>query len=189
VAGRVACDPDSTVVAFVHDRAVWTVWTDGTHLRRLHAGVAVDWLLEHVLAVASGGRSGVVWAVRDDGTTLRVVVTGGRRRGRNRCLTPRRGDRLRAIQAQWGDDVIFSASGADTVDGGSGDDIIRTGAGGDFIKPGPGRDVVDAGTGDDHVVANDGERDVVDCGPGDDRARVDTLDVVRNCEHVTIASP
>jgi hypothetical protein len=39
------------------------------------------------------------------------------------------------------------------------------------------------------VIANDGERDVIDRGPGDDRARVDKLDVVRNCEHVVVAPP
>ena len=67
-------------------------------------------------------------------------------------------------------------------------DVIRTGAGEDSIFPGPGRDVVGAGRDPDHVIANDGERDVIDCGPGDDRARADRVDVVRNCEHVTVVS-
>jgi len=92
------------------------------------------------------------------------------------------------VYGEWGDDTILAGSYVDTVYGGSGNDVIRTGAGEDFIFPGPGRDVVAAGRGPDHVIANDGERDVIDCGSGDDRARVDRLDVVRNCEHVTVVS-
>jgi Ca2+-binding RTX toxin-like protein len=99
------------------------------------------------------------------------------------------GDGQNYVYGQWGNDTILTGSYYDTVWGGGGNDVIRTGAGEDTIYPGPGRDVVDAGRGPDHVIANDGERDVIDCGPGDDEARVDKIDVVRNCEHVTIAPP
>jgi sugar lactone lactonase YvrE len=100
----------------------------------------------------------------------------------------RAGDGQNVVYGQWGDDTILTGSYVDTVYGGGGNDVIRTGAGEDFITPGPGRDVVDAGRGPDHVIANDGERDVIDCGPGDDRARVDRIDVVGSCEHVTVVS-
>jgi hypothetical protein len=99
----------------------------------------------------------------------------------------RAGDGENVIEAQWGDDDIRSGSGPDLIWGGDGNDTIRSGAGSDSIDPGPGRDTVYAGTGADHVIANDGQRDVIDCGPGDDSARVDRVDVVRNCEHVTVA--
>jgi hypothetical protein len=32
-------------------------------------------------------------------------------------------------------------------------------------------------------------RDVIDSGTGDDRARVDEIDVMRDCEHVVVAPP
>jgi hypothetical protein len=40
-------------------------------------------------------------------------------------------------------------------------------------------------------MAADGERDTVDCGPGSDRAVVDAIDIVSNCESVQViaASP
>jgi Ca2+-binding RTX toxin-like protein len=98
------------------------------------------------------------------------------------------GDGQNVVYGQWGNDTILTGSYVDTVYGGGGNDVIRTGAGEDFIFPGPGLDTVAAGRGPDHVIANDGERDVIDCGPGDDRARVDKLDVVRNCEHVAVVS-
>jgi hypothetical protein len=37
-------------------------------------------------------------------------------------------------------------------------------------------------------MAADGERDVIDCGPGSDRAVVDAIDVVVNCESVQVAA-
>jgi hypothetical protein len=54
------------------------------------------------------------------------------------------------------------------------------------ITGGSGADHIDAGPGSDTVNAADGERDVIDCGPGNDHAIVDQVDVVRNCELVTI---
>jgi hypothetical protein len=103
--------------------------------------------------------------------------------------TIRAGDGMNWIESQWGNDDIRTGSGVDFVGAGAGDDVIRTRGGRDFIYAGPGRDHVFAGAGPDIVVANDGERDVIDCGPGDDRARVDRLDVTRNCEHITVAPP
>jgi hypothetical protein len=38
------------------------------------------------------------------------------------------------------------------------------------------------------VNAADGERDVIDCGTGNDHAVVDKVDVVHNCELVTVVA-
>jgi hypothetical protein len=53
--------------------------------------------------------------------------------------------------------------------------VITGGAGADRLYGGPGSDWSDAA---------DVERDVVDCGPGVDRAIVDSVDIVHNCESV-----
>jgi len=86
------------------------------------------------------------------------------------------------------DDTIIGLGGNDTINGGAGDDRIEGGPGNDVITGGPGADHIDAGPGSDTVNAADGERDVIDCGPGNDHAIVDKVDVVHNCELVTIAS-
>jgi Ca2+-binding RTX toxin-like protein len=88
------------------------------------------------------------------------------------------------IEGNNGNDRLFSGSGDDALFGGPGDDVLVAGAGKDLVEGGPGRDRLDAGPGDDTVEARDGFRDVIDCGPGYDRAEVDRLDVVRNCERV-----
>jgi hypothetical protein len=87
------------------------------------------------------------------------------------------------------DDTIFGLRGNDTINGGAGDDRIDGGAGNDVITGGPGADHIDAGPGSDTVNAADGERDVIDCGTGNDHAIVDKVDVVHNCELVTVVSP
>jgi hemolysin type calcium-binding protein len=56
------------------------------------------------------------------------------------------------------------------------------------ITGGAGADRIDAGPGSDTVYVADGERDVVDCGTGNDHAIVDKVDIVHNCELVTVAS-
>jgi hypothetical protein len=86
------------------------------------------------------------------------------------------------------DDVIFGLGGNDTLLGGAGDDRIYGGPGNDVITGGSGADHLYGGPGSDTVYAADGERDFVDCGPGKDRAVVDAVDVVVNCE-VVVRSP
>jgi hypothetical protein len=85
------------------------------------------------------------------------------------------------------DDTILGLRGNDTINGGAGDDRIDGGPGNDVITGGAGADHIDAGPGSDTVNAADGERDVIDCGTGNDHAIVDKVDVVRNCELVTVA--
>jgi Ca2+-binding RTX toxin-like protein len=84
------------------------------------------------------------------------------------------------------DDTIFGLGGNDTLLGGSGDDVIYGGPGNDIIVGGPGSDKLYGGPGSDTIMAADGERDIVDCGPGSDRAIVDAIDIVSNCESVQI---
>ena len=86
------------------------------------------------------------------------------------------------------DDVIIGLAGNDTILGGAGDDLLEGGPGNDVITGGAGADRIVGGPGSDTIYANDGEKDVVDCGAGDDRAVVDSYDVVRNCEVVSLSA-
>lgn len=94
-------------------------------------------------------------------------------------------------------DRLKAAHGSDTIDGGAGDDQLEGGYGDDTITGGPGRDriladasggcdffVCNAPVGNDTVLARDGEADSIDCGVGTDRAVVDPIDTVANCETV-----
>jgi WD40-like Beta Propeller Repeat/RTX calcium-binding nonapeptide repeat (4 copies) len=86
------------------------------------------------------------------------------------------------------DDVIYGLGGNDTLLGGTGADKIYGGPGADVIVGGTGADRIDGGPGSDTIMASDGDRDVIDCGEGADRAVVDAIDVVSNCESVQVAS-
>ena len=85
------------------------------------------------------------------------------------------------------DDQIFGMGGNDTLLGGAGYDYIDGGSGNDVITGGSGADELLGGDGSDTIYAADGERDVVNCGAGNDRAVVDSVDKVVNCEVVVIS--
>ena len=87
------------------------------------------------------------------------------------------------------DDTIFGLGGSDTLLGGAGDDMIDGGAGNDIITGGAGADRLLGGPGSDTIYAVDDERDTIDCGPGNDRAVVDAVDKIVNCEVVVTSSP
>jgi hypothetical protein len=87
------------------------------------------------------------------------------------------------------DDTIFGLGGNDTILGGAGDDVIYGGPGNDIITGGAGADRIYGGPGSDTIYAVDNERDTVDCGPGNDRAVVDAVDKVVNCEVVVVSTP
>lgn len=104
-----------------------------------------------------------------------------------------------AASGLGGDDVILAGNGEQTLDGGAGNDRLEGGFGNDTITGGPGRDTIAADFtgsqcgvlqsctipyGDDVVYARDGEADTIDCGVGTDRAVVDAIDTVTNCETV-----
>src|SRR5919198_578946 len=97
-----------------------------------------------------------------------------------------------------GDDELIGNDFDDVVDGGAGNDHVEGGHGNDTVTGGPGRDVIygDATAaycgwysckipfGNDVIYARDGEPDSIDCGIGTDKAIVDPIDTVANCETV-----
>jgi Ca2+-binding RTX toxin-like protein len=98
-----------------------------------------------------------------------------------------------------GNDRLIANDFDDTVDGGAGNDHVEGGMGNDTVTGGPGQDVIygDATAasctwysckvpfGNDVIYARDGEVDNIDCGIGTDKAYVDAVDVVANCETVS----
>ncbi len=84
------------------------------------------------------------------------------------------------INGNGGNDTINGNGGYDTIDGGSGNDVINV--------SGPGRSKVNGGSGSDTIYAANNEKDTIDCGPGQDRAVIDSLDVVHNCEVVQVGT-
>lgn len=103
------------------------------------------------------------------------------------------------VSGNGGDDMLLASNGAQTIDGGAGNDQIEGGFGDDTLTGGPGRDTIAADFtgsqcgilqsctlphGNDVVYARDGEPDTIDCGVGTDRAIVDPVDTVSNCETV-----
>jgi len=141
--------------------------------------------------------------VNDLGSTIRFVVTATNAYGTTIASSDstepvlgapphRRGRRIIGtngpdyLTGGGYDDVILGEGGNDSIFGGAGDDQLYGGPGNDVITGGPGADRIYGGPGSDTIYADDGERDFVDCGPGRDRAVVDSVDVVKNCEVVTI---
>ena len=102
-----------------------------------------------------------------------------------------------------GNDKLVAGDYADTLDGGPGNDYLNGGFGNDTITGGPGQDTIlgDATSascgwyaytckipyGNDVIYARDGEQDTIDCGVGEDKAVVDKIDIVSNCETVDAA--
>ncbi len=100
-----------------------------------------------------------------------------------------------------GNDKLTAGHYADTLDGGVGNDVLVGGLGNDVISGGPGQDTINGDAtgstcgyysctipfGNDVINARDGEADTIDCGVGTDRAVVDAIDVVANCESVDTA--
>jgi hypothetical protein len=99
-----------------------------------------------------------------------------------------------------GNDTLTGNTMRETIDGGAGDDTLEGGFNDDVITGGPGKDRINGDDtspqcglisgqcvvpfGSDTVNARDGEADVIDCGPGEDKAVVDAVDTVQNCEAV-----
>jgi RTX calcium-binding nonapeptide repeat (4 copies) len=105
-----------------------------------------------------------------------------------------------SIQGRGGSDDLRTGSGRETIDGGAGNDRIEGGFNHDVLTGGPGKDTIYGDStsgncggngqsctipfGNDTIDARDGDADQVDCGPGTDKATVDALDTVANCETV-----
>jgi len=113
------------------------------------------------------------------------VVTRGAPCGKGRPLMGTKGNdylvggrRTSRIYGLGGNDVIISGACSGLLSGGPGNDVIT--------NKGPGSDHIFGGPGSDTIYAANGVRDWIDCGPGVDRAYVDAIDVVKNCETVTV---
>ena len=76
-------------------------------------------------------------------------------------------DRVRKIDAEDGDDVVYGSQDGDVIEGDRGDDRLYGEGGDDEIDGGRGRDVIEGGEGDD-VLRGGRDRDVIRGGEGDD---------------------
>ncbi|HEY6056369.1 MAG TPA: hypothetical protein VIU86_20735, partial [Gaiellaceae bacterium] len=157
--------------------------------------------------VAIPGATRRTYAVlaKDAGFTLRVQVTAKNATGTVNALsavtdTIQLGRKVRGrrlvgtakanyLAGGGGDDVLLGRAGNDTLVGGAGNDLIDGGAGNDVLVGGTGDDRILGGLGSDTILAADGQRDVIDCGAGNDRAVVDSIDVVKNCESTQVIAP
>ena len=108
-------------------------------------------------------------------------------------------DAVSTIKGLGGDDKLKGHDHVEDIDGGPGNDVIEGGLNNDTITGGPGKDTIFGDStadtcnflhcriafGNDVIDARDGEVDTIDCGVGEDRATVDAIDVVANCEDVS----
>jgi len=123
--------------------------------------------------------------------TCRVSLDGrandGRKGERDNILV----ENVRIRSSIFDDDagVIRFGSGRDLIEGDEGRNVLAGYRGKDRIIGNAGKDTLLGGKDDDRLHALDGERDDVDCGKGEDRAIVDAMDEVRNCEEVGILPP
>jgi Ca2+-binding RTX toxin-like protein len=116
-------------------------------------------------------------------TTLLVQGRGG-----NDVIAPQAGYTTaaprRVMLGESGDDTLIATPDGSNIHGGNGHDNLIGGKGKDNLTGGRGSDVIRGGKGRDLLRAIDGTKDVVNCGGGEDRAKVDGIDKVRNCEHL-----
>lgn len=118
-------------------------------------------------------------------TDAAAKCTGG---GTDTVECGRPPDQLR-INLDGGDDDVTIDDllpMAFTIDGGAGVDTLGGGALRDTITGGPGPDHVIAGDGDDAVFVRDGDVDEVDCGDGADTVQADAVDVLTDCEGISL---
>jgi len=114
-------------------------------------------------------------------TTLLVEGRGG-----NDLIAPQTGytraARTRVLLGESGNDTLIATPGGSNIHGGNGQDKLIGSSGRDNLTGGRGADIMRGGKGRDLIRAIDGTRDRVNCGPGLDRAKVDGIDRVKNCE-------
>jgi Ca2+-binding RTX toxin-like protein len=131
----------------------------GPMLVDLRAGTATGWGTKSLARIEN-----VVGTAHSDelrGSRASNVLSG---LGRNNVIIGR-----------GGDDVLVGAGDSDTLAGSAGSDVLRGGGG---------RDRMFGGRGPDTLRTRDGRRDLVAGGSGRDRARVDSLDVLRSIEGI-----
>jgi Tol biopolymer transport system component len=181
------------------------VWTGKAPLRYSYRWQRCDPLGAHCRAIRGATQKTYKASKADLGSTLRVGVTARNSAGAKSVVstvtntvslekpTPKGRHIVGTSGPDYlpgggGNDTIQGLAGNDTILGGAGDDRLFGGPGNDVIDGGPGEDTISGGPGNDTVRAADGVKDTVDCGPGRDHATVDAIDVVKNCELVTVAA-
>ena len=193
----VAWSPDSTRLAFATGDGVWVVWIDGRKLHRVHAGAAVTWITELVVAVGLDGLAAPVYAVHSDGTQPRLLATGYDSSS-GLAASPDGSEIAFGSFTGWGydrGDAMYVASTSRTdylvrrvspdvctvattlttmrgrcIDGTDRNDALVGTRDGDFFVSGDGDDVIHAGAGQNVVQAQWGN-DTIFSGPG-----IDTVD-------------
>lgn len=81
---------------------------------------------------------------------------------------------------------LWGFAGQDRLSGHAGDDWLRGDSGSDRLLGGPGSDDLDGFGGEDLIVSRDHHADVVHCGEGEDEVVADLLDVLSDCESVSL---
>jgi len=138
------------------------------------------------IRVAVTAKNAINTATVSSDTTDAVFYPGKKPKGRK--IVGKKGPDF--LVGTHGDDRISGLGGNDTINGNGGNDTIDGGDGNDIIRvPGPGSSHVKGGAGNDTTYAANGERDYIDCGAGADRVYADAIDIVKNCEVVTIVTP
>ena len=155
-------------------------------------------------SIAKATKATYVPVKGDIGSTLRLVVNASNAYGKTQTLsqntepviaqlphikgkTIKGNSKSNYLIGTEHDDMIYGYGGNDTINGNGGYDTIYGGDGRDVINvSGPGRSKVYGGNGSDTIYAANNEKDTIDCGSGQDRAVIDPLDVVHNCEVVEI---
>ena len=120
-----------------------------------------------------GGVNTASYASHSVGATVNLVDAGT-------DGSPGETDTLVAIRhliGGSGDDTLVADGEANDVHGGLGKDIVIGGAGADHLF---------GDAGDDDMRAKDNETDNVDCGEGADKASLDDVDLVTNCDDSTV---
>jgi Ca2+-binding RTX toxin-like protein len=135
------------------------------------------------------GAGGVNLNGDDDSDVIGLFTTLlAQGRGGNDVIAPQAGYTTaaprRVMLGESGDDTLIATPDGSNIHGGNGHDNLIGGKGKDNLTGGRGSDVIRGGKGRDLLRAIDGTKDVVNCGGGEDRAKVDGIDKVRNCEHL-----
>jgi hemolysin type calcium-binding protein len=118
--------------------------------------------------------------------TFTVLLVAGR--GGDDLIGPQpnytRAAARRVLLGGSGNDTLVATPDGSTEHGGNGNDTLLGKRGRDNLTGGRGHDVMRGRKGRDLIRAIDGTRDRVNCGRGVDRAKVDGIDKVKNCEHL-----
>ena len=190
--------PGSTLVATSGS------WTGEAPIRYTYTWLHCDATGQDCTAIPNVSKTTYKLKVSDVGYTIKLLVTGRNAVGAATVnsdptnvivqLPPEpKGRKITGtskndyLAGGGGPDTIKGLGGNDTIVGGGGNDTLNGGDGNDVIDGGAGADKFQGGKGSDTIIAVDGQRDTVDCGAGVDKATVDAIDVVKNCE--SISSP